>query len=85
MPQRSTSAEIGLIRPATGSRQVFEEEYIVKTAQQGILLDVIEECPPFFCKLLLHAADEDADGGHATAPMKFIVDAPEWAGELRSF
>ncbi len=27
--------QIGLVRPAPGSRQVFEEEYIVKTMQQG--------------------------------------------------
>ena len=52
--------EIDLIGATVRGGQVFKQEHVKESAEQGITANVITNGPAFFRQLLLHTADENA-------------------------
>ena len=57
--------EVEHIDAAVGGRHLLEQEDIEEPAHQRIATQVVPECRPFGGELLLHAAEENAQWGHA--------------------
>jgi hypothetical protein len=61
--------EINLIGSPVNGRNVFKEEDLAKPTQQGISPKKITQGFTLCDKLLLNAADENADRAHFTFPL----------------
>lgn len=67
--------EIQLIRATVGGRHVLEQEDLEEAPHQRIATQVIAQGRPLLGELLLHAADENADRGHAVAALPVTTEA----------
>ena len=57
--------QIKFIGPPVRRRYVLEQEHVEETPQQRIFAHIVTQRLALLRELALHAADEDADGGHA--------------------
>ncbi len=81
----SNFVQIQVIYAAVGGRDVFEKEDLDESPHQCVASQVVTEGRPLVDKLLLHAADEDANGGHAPVSAEFNRNCPRMSRRVRIF